>query len=144
MTIFTIGYAKKSAKKFFEALKSNRIDVLVDVRLYNSSQLAGFSKSRDLQYFLAQICGCEYIWVPQFAPTAQLLDDYKEGRITWVQYEATYNELLAKQGEFNFFGNFHGKRVCLLCAETTAECCHRRLLAERVAIAYKGVSITHL
>jgi len=144
MEIFTIGYGGKSAKAFFEALKSNRIDILIDVRLYNSSQLAGFCKSRDLEYFLAQICCCEYVWASQFSPTAQLLDNYKSRQITWVQYEVVYNELIDTRDELNFFGNFHSKRICLLCAEATPECCHRRLLAERVAEIYEGVTITHL
>ena len=144
MNIFTIGYSKKSAKVFFETLKANRIDTLIDVRLYNSSQLAGFCKSRDLEYFLAQICDCDYIWASAFSPTAQLLDDYKDGRITWAQYSAIYSELLCERGELDFFGNFHSKRICLLCAEASAGHCHRRLLAERIGDAYKGTSITHL
>ena len=144
MTIYTIGYAKKTAKTFFETLKVNRIDTLIDVRLYNSSQLAGFCKGRDLEYFLAQICGCEYIWAVQFAPSAELLGGYKDGKITWSQYEENYDKLIAARGELDFFGNFHGKRVCLLCAEATAEHCHRRLLAERVAETFEGVVVVHL
>ena len=72
MHLFTIGYTKKSAQEFFGLIKANRIDVLIDVRLYNSTQLAGFSKSRDLQYFLTELCGCGYVWAKQFAPSAAL------------------------------------------------------------------------
>ena len=144
MKIFTIGYAKKSAKTFFEALKANRIDVLIDVRLYNSSQLAGFSKKWDLQYFLQQICNCGYIWAPKFAPTAALLDNYKSGNIRWNEYEKIYNELLNARGGMDFFKDFHGKRICLLCAEATPECCHRRLLAEKIVQVYENVTLTHL
>ena len=69
MRIFTIGYTEKSAREFFYLIKTNEIDVLIDVRLYNNTQLAGFSKSRDLEYFLAELCGCGYVWAKQFAPS---------------------------------------------------------------------------
>lgn len=144
MHIFTIGYAKKSAKAFFELIKSNHIDVLIDIRLYNSSQLAGFSKSRDLQYFLEQICECGYIWAAEFAPTPALLEDYKNRSIKWSEYEKIYNELLDTREGLDFFKAFYGKRICLLCAEATPECCHRRLLAEKIASLYTNVSVTHL
>ena len=144
MHVFTIGYAKKSAQTFFEHIKSNHIDVLIDVRLYNSSQLAGFSKSRDLQYFLREICDCDYIWAVEFAPTSELLEGYKSGDVKWDQYEKTYNELLDTRGGLDFFKDFYGKRVCLLCAEATPQRCHRRLLAEKIAGVYANVSVTHL
>ena len=144
MELFTIGYTKKSAKMFFDTLKANHINVLIDVRLYNSSQLAGFSKSRDLQYFLEQICNCNYSWAPQFAPTAPLLNGYKDGKISWDEYEVIYNDLLHKRDGLDFFKDFEGKRVCLLCAEETPQRCHRRLLAEKVAGGYENVTVTHL
>jgi uncharacterized protein (DUF488 family) len=144
MNIFTIGYAKKSAETFFETVKANHIDVLVDIRLYNSSQLAGFSKSRDLKYFLRQICDCDYIWASIFAPTSSLLDSCKSGHIDWSEYEKGYNELIKVRDGLDFFEDFRDKRVCLLCAEATPEHCHRRLLAERVADVYEGVTVTHL
>ena len=80
-------YAQKTAAKFFELIRTNEIDVLIDVRRYNTSQLAGFAKGRDLEYFLSRICNCAYIWATQFAPTATLLDDYKQNRISWNEYE---------------------------------------------------------
>ena len=144
MEIFTIGYTKKSAKRFFDSIKTNRIDVLIDIRLYNSSQLAGFSKSRDLQYFLEQICGCNYVWAPQFAPTAELLNNYKNVSITWIEYEKVYDELLRIRDNLDFFEGFFGKRICLLCAEETPYQCHRRLLAEKIKGTYKDVFLKHL
>jgi len=141
MQIFTIGYTQKSAQQFFELIKANQIDVLIDVRLYNSTQLAGFSKSRDLQYFLAEICGCDYVWAKQFAPTAKLLDDYKNGRVDWPTYEKIYCDNLRG---LDFFAQYHGKRICLLCAEHSPQQCHRRLLAEHVASAFDDVSVVHL
>ncbi|MCL2071585.1 MAG: DUF488 domain-containing protein [Oscillospiraceae bacterium] len=143
MNIFTIGYTKKSAERFFGLIRANEIDLLIDVRRYNSTQLAGFSKGRDLEYFLSQICNCEYTWAVQFAPTAALLDDYKSGRINWDEYEVRYNDLLDKQN-FSFFKDFTGKRICLLCAEDVPNFCHRRLLAERIAATYSNTEVTHL
>ena len=143
MQLFTIGYTKKFAKTFFEMINANHIDVLIDVRLYNSSQLAGFSKSRDLEYFLGQICNCDYIWAPQFAPTAPLLNGYKDGKISWDEYERIYNELLSQRNNLDFFRNYQDKRICLLCAEETPRQCHRRLLAEKIAALY-NIDLTHL
>ena len=143
MNIFTIGYTKKSAEKFFELISSNKIDILIDVRRYNSTQLAGFAKGRDLEYFLNKLCNCDYSWEIQFAPTAPLLDDYKNGRITWGEYEVVYKGLLNEQN-LAFFKNFADKRTCLLCAEDLPDFCHRRLLAERIALAYPNTEIKHL
>jgi len=135
---------KKSAQMFFERLKAVKIDVLLDVRLYNTSQLAGYSKCGDLQYFLDKICDCAYIWTPQFAPTTAILNGYKDNAMTWSEYEMPYNKLLATRNSLAFFERFDGKRICLLCAEELPERCHRRLPAEKVADVYKGVTITHL
>jgi uncharacterized protein (DUF488 family) len=143
MNIFTIGYTKKGAKKFFELIRANQIELLIDVRRFNSTQLAAFAKSRDLEYFLAQICNCDYIWAVQFAPTATLLDDYKSSRINWSEYEKVYHSLLDKQ-DFSFFMSFADKRICLLCAEDLPDFCHRRLLAERITIVYPNTEIKHL
>jgi len=143
MTVFTIGYTKKTAEKFFGLISANGIDLLIDIRLYNSTQLSGFSKSRDLEYFLATICDCGYVWASQFAPTAMLLDDYKNKRISWSEYESVYHNLLDGQN-LGFFSNLADKRICLLCAEDKPNFCHRRLLAERIAAAYPVTEIIHL
>ena len=143
MTIFTIGYAGKTAAKFFELIRMNEIGVLIDVRRYNSSQLAGFAKSRDLEYFLSQICDCGYVWAAQFAPTATLLGDYKENRISWNEYEVIYHKILDGQ-DLRFFEDYANKRICLLCAENLPARCHRRLLAERVVAIYPSAEVRHL
>ena len=176
MNIFTIGYTKKSAETFFNLMKNYNINILVDVRLYNSTQLAGFSKSKDLQYFLMQICKCDYLcpctefaqnasmnsmdpsvaamrfyfgyysnlWAPQFAPTKELFNDYKNGNIDWNNYTNKYNELIDFRNELNFFDKYHNKNVCLLCAESYSNNCHRRLLAEKIVNKYKNVPVIHL
>ena len=43
MEIYSIGFTKKSAGEFFGALKTAGIERLLDVRLNNTSQLAGFA-----------------------------------------------------------------------------------------------------
>ena len=144
MKIFTIGYAKKSAREFFELLRAERIEVLIDIRLYNSSQLAGFTKSRDLQYFVERICGCDYIWASDFAPIAKLLNDYKYRTIGWSEYESGYTELLRVRDNLSFFEKFIGKRICLLCAEETSQCCHRRLFAKKISAIYENAPVKHL
>jgi len=142
--VFTIGYTKKSAREFFGLIKANRIDVLIDVRLYNNTQLAGFSKSRDLEYFLAQLVGCGYVWAKQFAPSAALFNDYKSGLVDWTGYEAVYRDFLNAHPGLDFFRLYQDKRICLLCAEDTPEHCHRRLLAEKIAEEQNCGMITHL
>ena len=78
MNLYTIGFTKKTAEQFFETLKKHAITLLVDVRLNNSSQLAGFTKSDCLPYFLKEICDASYLHIPEFAPTKEILDDYKK------------------------------------------------------------------
>lgn len=143
MKIFTIGYTKKSAQTFFQLISENEINLLIDVRLYNSTQLAGFSKSRDLKYFLKTICNCDYIAIPEFAPSVALFDNYKKGYIDWNEYERVYNNLIQTRN-LDIFMAFRNKQICLLCAEDTPEHCHRRLLAEKVADTFKNVEIRHL
>ena len=134
MKLYTIGFTKKTAKCFFEVLKKNKIDELVDVRLNNKSQLAGFAKGKDLEYFLDIICGIKYCYEESFAPTKTLLDDWKKGIISWDVYEKRYKELLEKRLALNTFKKKYTnkKNICFLCSEATVEHCHRRLLAEYI------------
>lgn len=147
--IYTIGFTQKSAEKFFGLLKENNIKTLLDVRLNNVSQLAGFAKGRDLEYFLKEIVGATYIHDLEFAPTKEILDNYKKKIITWDDYEKQYNRLLdnrnVKQRVIKKYGNeFDG--VCLLCSEVEASKCHRRLAAEYIqeVINDEDIEIVHL
>lgn len=149
MKIYTIGFTQKSAEKFFGLLKENNIKTLLDVRLNNVSQLAGFAKGRDLEYFLKEILGATYIHDLEFAPTKEILDNYKKKIITWDDYEKQYNRLLdnrnVKQRVIKKYGNeFDG--VCLLCSEVEASKCHRRLAAEYIqeVINDEDIEIVHL
>lgn len=144
MNLFTIGYTKKSAEKFFEIISDNKIEIVADVRLYNSTQLAGFSKSADLQYFLKRICNCSYIALKQLAPNPSLFENYKSGKTSWAEYEKIYNKFLDTQANLDFFYAFKNKRICILCAENTPEHCHRKLIAGKIAKIYDDITITHL
>ena len=144
IAIFTIGFAGKKAEEFFETLKQSGVRRLVDIRLNNSSQLAGFTKRPDLEYFLRVIAGIDYGHEPDFAPTKEILDDYKKKRIDWGEYENLYRRLIAERRPAEKLKPEDFDRACLLCSEPTAEHCHRRLAAEYLRDAWKNVTITHL
>ncbi len=145
MTLFTIGFTKKTAKEFFELLKDNKIELLIDVRLNNQSQLAGFTKGKDLSYFLKEIAGCGYSHDLTFAPTKELLNDYKKGIASWNQYVEVFSKLIDSRKMAEHFEKKYSnyKNVVLLCSEPTADMCHRRLVAEAVSKEY-GYEIKHL
>ena len=142
--IFSIGFTKKNAETFFMLLKSNKIKTLVDVRLNNVSQLAGFAKRDDLKYFLKEICEIEYIHQPQFAPTKEMLDAYKKKEISWIEYEKRYNLLLKERFVENSININDLNDSCFLCSEHTADQCHRRLTIEYLHNHFKEIAITHL
>jgi uncharacterized protein (DUF488 family) len=144
MTLFTIGFTKKSAEQFFESLRGAGVRRLLDVRLNNSSQLAGFSKRDDLRYFLGAICGIEYVHLPEFAPTQAILDEFKKEKGSWENYEALYLELLRSRAAERQMQRELFDGACLLCSEATPEHCHRRLLAEYLSEQWGGIRIVHL
>ena len=145
MEIYTIGFTKKSAKEFFDALKKAGIKRLLDIRLNNSSQLAGFTKQEDLAFFLREICGAEYMHKPILAPTKEILDDYRKKRITWEEYERRFTALMRERGieELLNKGLFDIPTV-LLCSEPKPDKCHRRLVAEYLRREWGDVRVTHL
>lgn len=146
MTIFTIGFTKKSAKTFFELIKMNAIRTLIDIRLNNSSQLAGFSKGSDLKYFLDEICKCNYKHDMIFAPTKEIMDGFKSNKITVNHFEADYLRLMEDRNSMIYFDEHYAKTdsVCLLCSEDTPEHCHRRILADMIINRYSDATIKHL
>ena len=145
MEIHTIGFAKKSAAEFFDALRRAGIRRLIDVRLNNSSQLAGFTKRDDLRYFLREICGADYRHELALAPSKEILDAYKKGQISWEEYETRYVALLTERGaETAVDRRLFDAPAVLLCSEPTAEHCHRRLAAEYLAGKWEDVRIVHL
>jgi uncharacterized protein (DUF488 family) len=97
MEVYSIGFTKKKAEQFFELLKSAKIARLIDVRLNNMSQLAAFAKRDDLQYFLREICGAEYVHEPRLAPTQDILDSYKKEKGSWEEYEKEFLALMEQR-----------------------------------------------
>ena len=144
INLFTIGFAKKNAEEFFGILKTAQIKKLIDVRLNNISQLAGFTKKNDLKYFLKEICRIAYEYRPEFAPTKDILDGYKKKEISWETYENKYNTLLIKRNIIGEIDSTDLNMSCFLCSEPTADKCHRRLLAEYLQIKFEGLKIIHL
>lgn len=144
MEIYTIGFTQRAAEDFFESLRRAGITRLIDVRLNNSSQLAGFTKRDDLRYLLGRICDAEYVHEPRLAPTQGLLDAYKKRRGPWDAYERDFLALMAdRQAEELPKELFAGKPV-LLCSEHTPEHCHRRLVVEYLDERWGGVEAVHL
>jgi uncharacterized protein (DUF488 family) len=145
MEIYTIGFTKKNAARFFGDLQRAGIRRLIDVRLNNTSQLAAFAKREDLEYFLREICGAEYHHEPQLAPTAEILDAYKAKTLDWPGYERRYLALLAsREAERTVDRRLFDVPAVLLCSEVTAARCHRRLAAEYLASHWGDVRIVHL
>jgi uncharacterized protein (DUF488 family) len=143
--IYTIGFTQTTAERFFERLADARIERLLDVRLNNSSQLAGFAKAQDLPYFLRQLVGAEYEHEPLLAPTQELLDDYKKRKGDWSTYEAGFLELLrSREIETLLAISDFETPTALLCSEATAENCHRRLVCEYLARRWPEVRAVHL
>ncbi|MCW7551610.1 DUF488 domain-containing protein [Endozoicomonas gorgoniicola] len=130
MDIYTIGFTKKNAELFFNFLKASKVETLIDVRLNNVSQLAGFAKRDDLKFFLRELCNAEYHHAPELAPTKEILNAYKKQEITWQSYEDSFLNLMSQRNiEKNINKNIL-KNGCLLCSEHEPHFCHRRLVVE--------------
>jgi uncharacterized protein (DUF488 family) len=145
MEIYTIGFTKKSAEEFFTVLKQHGIRRLIDIRLHNQSQLAGFAKQADLHYFLRELCGAEYWHEPRLAPSVEMLADYRQKRLTWEEYQSRFRLLLKERNITEFL-----PRQCFvvptvfLCSEPQAEHCHRRLVAAYLQEVWDDVVIRDL
>ena len=130
ITFYTIGFTKKSAEQFFNLLRDNHVKQLIDVRISNSSQLAGFAKGKDLEFFLKEICHIPYKQVIDFAPTKELLDKWHKQEVSWTEYETIYTSILKERDILRKHGIQQFDGSCFLCSEETPENCHRRLLVE--------------
>ena len=144
MKVFTMGFTKKNAQQFFGRLEQPGLKRLVDVRLNNVSQLAGFAKRDDLAFFLKVVNGMDYIHLPELAPNKELLDESRKPGSLWADYERTFLSLMAAR----HVGDRVAKDVidggCLLCSESTPEQCHRRLVAEYLQAKWGDLEIVHL
>jgi uncharacterized protein (DUF488 family) len=144
MRICTIGFTRKSAEEFFCRLRKSGVKRVVDVRLNNVSQLAGFSKKGDLEFFLRAILGIEYVHLPILAPTPQILDEFKKSKGDWRAYEARFIELMRSRQVENRLSRKVLDQSCLLCSEDKPSRCHRRLVVEYLANAWGNVRVEHL
>ena len=144
MKISTIGFTKKPARRFFELLSESGAQRVVDVRLNNRSQLAGFAKRDDLAWFLDEICGIGYVHLPALAPTGELLADWRARRIDWPAYESRFLALMRDRRIEDAVPRSVVDGGCLLCSEDRPHRCHRRLVAEYLAERWGGVEIAHL
>jgi uncharacterized protein (DUF488 family) len=144
ITIYTIGFTRKSADKFFTLLGRSGVQRVIDVRLNNSSQLAGFAKRDDLRYFLQTICGIGYRHEPMLAPTKRILENYKKNGGAWEEYESSFMELMAERRIEHNMPKDILDNGCLLCSEPEPDRCHRRLAAEYLQKQWGDVDIRHL
>jgi uncharacterized protein (DUF488 family) len=144
MKIFTIGFTKKSAETFFARLKNAGVKRLVDIRLNNVSQLAGFTKRDDLRYFTKAICNIEYIHLLDLAPTQEILDAYKKQKGDWVLYGKQFLDLMRSRHIEETTSRNVLDGGCLLCSEEKPNHCHRRLVAEYLKEHWGDVEIEHI
>jgi uncharacterized protein (DUF488 family) len=145
MEVYTIGFTKKPAATFFGSLTEHGVQRLMDVRLNNTSQLSGFAKRGDLEYFLRELCSASYVYEPLLAPTQEMLSAYRSKQIRWLDYERLYLELIAsRRVEEQIDRRQFETPTVLLCSELKPDRCHRRLAVGYLANAWGGLEITHL
>jgi uncharacterized protein (DUF488 family) len=144
MKVFTIGFTKKSAQQFFDMLRRSGAKRVVDVRLNNVSQLAGFAKRDDLKFFLNEVCGMDYVHTPELAPTQEMLDEYKKLKGDWQTYEKRFLDLMEKRRIESSIPKELVAEGCLLCSEDKPHHCHRRLVADYLRQHWGDLDVSHL
>ena len=144
MKILTIGFTKKSAEAFFTSIRDAGATRLVDVRLNNVSQLAGFTKKDDLRYFTPALCGIEYVHLPELAPTKDIIDAARTKKPDWKAWERRFLGLMAERRIEKTVPRNLMDGSCLLCSEETPDHCHRRLVAEYLRDKWGNIEILHL
>lgn len=142
--LFTIGFAETTAEHFFGLLHGAAVKRVIDVRLNNTSQLAGFSKKEDLRFFLRSLGSIEYVHIPELAPTQQILDAYKKHKGSWTAYEAEFRAIMASRRVEKVISREQANFGCLLCSEKRPDQCHRRLVAEYLENVWGHMQTTHL
>lgn len=147
MQIYTIGFSGKDAETFFTLLEHSGVKTVIDIRLNNRSQLAGFSKAGDLPFFLKRISDIAYVHYPILAPSGEILTAHRNKKVDWEGYQNAF-DLLMQQRDTDKFLKKELKSItkpfCLLCSEPTADKCHRRLVAERIKALFPQAEIIHL
>lgn len=141
----TIGFTQSTAERFFDRLLKSGVKKVVDVRLHNTSQLAGFAKSEDLAYFLGKIGGVQYVHQPLLAPTDAILKAFKKEKGDWRVYESRFLDLMAERKIETRLKPEMFDGTCLLCSEATPHHCHRRLVCEYLNEKWdSALKVTHL
>lgn len=144
MKLFTIGFTKKSAEEFFTCLQKAGVSRVVDIRLNNTSQIAGFAKAKDLKYFLRAIAGIDYVHITDFAPTQDILDNFKKNKGSWTEFESKFKNLMSQRRISETATKVLHENDCLLCSEHEPEHCHRRLVAEHLKKHLTNIEVVHL
>lgn len=144
MKLWTIGFTRKSAERFFGLIRNSAVKRIVDVRLNNASQLAGFAKKDDLAWFARELCDVDYVHVPDLAPTKELLQDYRKKQISWRTYEERFLNLMKERKIESTLTRYIADCGCLLCSEDQPHHCHRRLVAEYLREQWGDLEVTHL
>jgi len=144
IVIFTMGASQKGARAFFAALREAGVRRVLDIRLRNQSALGGFTRGRDLEYFLKTILGLDYVHRPELAPTKELLTAYRKKQIDWRDYESRFAGILAERRPQDTLLREELDGACLLCSEPKPDQCHRRLVAEHLQKAWDNVEVRHL
>jgi uncharacterized protein (DUF488 family) len=143
--LHTIGYQRKPLATFIGQLRQAAVDAVIDVRLRNTSHLAGYTKRDDLAFLLQEGFSIAYEHHPELAPTPEILDAYRDEQ-DWAAYESRFLPLLAERAAEEVGREILARyqAPCLLCRESTAEHCHRRLVAEHWARHIPGLTVVHL
>ncbi|MFO5494925.1 MAG: DUF488 family protein [Cuspidothrix sp.] len=144
VNLFTIGFTQKTAQKFFDTLVKSGVKRVIDTRLNNVSQLAGFAKKTDLEYFLKKLGNIEYVHILELAPTKDILDEYKKNKGEWSVYEQKFLDLMTEREIEKKVRPELLDSGCLLCSEAKPHYCHRRLVAEYLSTKWGNVKICHL
>ena len=144
INLFTIGFTKKTAQEFFTLISDAGVKRIIDTRLNNVSQLAGFAKRKDLEYFLKEIADIDYLHILDLAPTKDILDDYKKKKGDWETYETSFLDLMRKRQIENKISSEILDGGCLLCSEAQPHNCHRRLVAEYLNNKLGNINVCHL
>jgi uncharacterized protein (DUF488 family) len=143
MMLFTIGFTRTSAEHFFARLSAAGVKTVIDVRLNNASQLAGFAKKDDLAFFARTISGAGYTHLGELAPTAEMLKTYRKSKDGWPNYARAFLDLMARR-EIERLDRARFEGGCLVCSEAAPHHCHRRLVAEYLRDKWGDVYIEHL
>lgn len=142
--LFTIGFTQKTAEAFFTKLQSAGVRRVLDIRLNNVSQLAGFAKRDDLRYFLKSICDIDYLHLPNMAPTQEILDAYKKEKGGWAAYKRDFKSLIVARRIEESVSPETLAGGCLLCSEASPDYCHRRIVAEYLQSKLGNIDIIHI